>query len=229
MKILIIEDNLSIRNVLRMSFESESFAVDEAEDGEVGSYMAKINKYDLIILDIVLPKKNGNVVCREIRERGIQTPILMLTGKNDVLSKIELLNKGADDYVTKPFSYDELLARVKALIRRPPKIEDTILRVNHIKLNTETGEVSVRNKRVYLTRKEFSLLEFLMKKQNKVISRASIMEHVWNAESDPFSNTIETHILNLRRKLGDKNKHMINSVPGRGYKITEFKKRLEAK
>lgn len=220
MKILLIEDNLSVRNVLRMGLESQSFSVDEAENGEQGSYLARINKYDVIILDNVLPKKSGDQVCREIREAGSDTPIILLSGKSDVLTKIKLLKVGADDYMTKPFSFEELVVRIKVLLRRPQNIEDVVLKIAHIKLNIDTQEALYKDKKIYLTKKEFSLLELLMKNKERVLSRATIMEHVWDSNINPFSNTIESHIMNLRRKIGDRDKTIITSVPGRGYKIT---------
>jgi DNA-binding response OmpR family regulator len=220
MRILIAEDNISIRTVLRMSLEAESFAVDEAENGEEAIYLSRINEYDLIIMDIIMPKKSGLQACKEIRNDGNSTPILMLSTKNDVLSKIELLDSGADDYMTKPFSFDELKSRIKALLRRPEKIEDTILIHGDIKLNIQTQEVFVRDEKVYLTRKEFAMLELFLMNTDKVISRSKIMEHVWDTNADPFSNTIESHILNLRKKINDRKKEILRSVPGRGYKIT---------
>ncbi|HMP67216.1 MAG TPA: response regulator transcription factor [Candidatus Paceibacterota bacterium] len=219
MKILIIEDDISIRNVLRMSLEELSYTVDEAEDGERGSYFARINKYDLIILDNVLPKKLGKKVCEDIRNSGINTPILLLSAKNDVNSKVELLDSGADDYLTKPFSFAELKSRIKSLLRRPHKIEDVILKSRNIKLNSNTGEVFLKNKKIYLTRKEFSLLEFLMKNPNQILSRSKLIENIWDINADPFSNTIETHIGNLRAKFRDNNKKVIANIPGRGYKF----------
>jgi len=220
MKMLLVEDNISIRNVLRMSLEAQSFAVDEAPDGEVGSYLARTNEYDLIILDNVLPKKMGGHVCKEIRDEGITTPIIMLSAKSDTLDKVRILDLGADDYVTKPFSFEELLARMKAVLRRPSQIQDTVLHIESISLNCETQRVSKNNKNIYLTRKEFSLLEFLMKNKDKVISRAQIMEHVWDINANPFSNTIEAHVLSLRKKIGDTKKKIIQNVPGRGYRIS---------
>jgi len=221
MRILIIEDDSSIRNILRMSLEAESFTVDEAEDGEVGSYLARTNQYDLVILDNVLPKKQGKQVCKEIREAGKNMPVLMLSVKSEVLEKVDLLNSGVDDYMTKPFSFEELVARIHTLLRRPTKLEEAIIKVRSIQLDVEKREVRNKDRYLNLTRKEFSLLEILMKNKEKAISRGYIMEHVWDINADPFSNTIEAHILNLRRKIGDKNKNIIKSVPGRGYKITE--------
>lgn len=219
MKILIAEDNISIRNVLRMGLESKSYSVDEAENGEEAVYLSKINEYDLIILDIIMPKKLGSVACKEIRATGNSLPILILSTKNDVLNKIELLDIGADDYITKPFSFEELYARIKALLRRPKQIEDTILITKDIKLNTDTQEAFKGKRKIYLTRKEFAILELFMKNKNKVISRSKIMEHAWDTHADPFSNTIESHVLNLRKKIGDKDKTVISSISGRGYKM----------
>lgn len=217
MKLLIVEDNVSIRNILRMNLENQSFVVDEAEDGERGSYFARINKYDLIILDNILPKKMGKEVCNEIRKSGITSPILLLSAKDDVDSKVELLNCGADDYLTKPFSFAELNARIKSLLRRPQVIEDIILQSRGIELNTTTFEAFKNKKKIYLTRKEFMILEMLMKRTGKVISRGEMVEHVWDMNADPFSNTLEAHIRNLRKKLNDDRKNIIKNIPGRGY------------
>lgn len=219
MKILIIEDDISIRNVLRLSLESKGFAIDEAEDGETGSYLARTNLYDLILLDNVLPKKMGGHICKEIREIGNSTPIIALSGKQEVLSKVQMLNQGVDDYVTKPFSFEELIARINSVLRRPKGLKPNILRIRDLEINFNAQTVKKTNKEIYLTRKEFSLLEFLASNGNSVMSRGQILEHVWDMSIDPFSNTIETHIMNLRKKLKDSRKSLIASVPGRGYKF----------
>ncbi len=220
MRILIIEDEKEIINFLKPSLEAENFIVDAVEDGEAGSFVARTNDYDLIILDIGLPKKEGYQVCQEIREDGKKMPIIMLSVKSEVRTKVELLSIGADDYLTKPFSFEELLARIKALLRRPQKIEEAVLQLNDLSLDIASQIVQCGEKEIYLTRKEFALLEYLMKNQGKVLSRGMIMEHVWDMNADPFSNTIETHILNLRRKIERRNaKRLIHTVPGRGYKI----------
>lgn len=226
MKILIVEDDRSISDVLKMSLSSESFVVDVAHEGDAGSYMARVNKYDVIILDYILPNKNGLEVCKEVRENKITTPIIMLTSKNDVLTKIELLNSGADDYITKPFSFDELTARIKAVTRRPKQIEGDIFVVGNIEINKDNQEVTLSKKKIYMTRKEFLLLELLMKNQDKVVSRAKIIEYVWDNNANPFSNTIEAHIRNVRRKIKDSKRNLIESVAGRGYKINSTKTRV---
>jgi DNA-binding response OmpR family regulator len=219
MKILIIEDDMSVRNVLRLSLEAKGFVIDEAEDGEIGSYLARTNTYDIIILDNVLPKKMGGHICKEIREANIETPIIMLSSKAEVLTKVDLLNKGADDYVTKPFSFEELLARLSAITRRPKQLKVKKIFIKDIEIDL-TSQILIKSGReIYLTRKEFALLEFLVEQKNKVVSRGEILERVWEMSIDPFSNTIETHILNLRKKLKDSKKRLIVAVPGRGYRI----------
>lgn len=219
MKILIIEDDCSIRNVLRLSLETKGFVIDEAEDGETGSYLARTNFYDVILLDNVLPKKMGGHICKDIRDSGKATPIIILSGKQEVLTKINLLNIGADDYITKPFSFDELLARINAVLRRPSDLKHNVLKIKDLEVNFSAQTIKKNNKDIYLTRKEFSLLEFLTNHKNTVVSRGQILEHVWDMSIDPFSNTIETHIMNLRHKLKDTKRMLISSVPGRGYKF----------
>jgi len=221
MKILIIEDNISVRNVLRMGLKAENYIVDDVGDGERGSYFARINKYNLIILDNVLPKKMGKQVCKEIRDAGVTTPVLLLSAKTEVTSKIDLLNAGADDYMIKPFSFEELKSRIKALTRRPEIIKTSLVKINNLEIDLNNFELRKNNKKIYLTRKEFTLLNLLIENIGKVVSRGTIMEFVWDSNIDPFSNTIETHIRNLRQKIGDKKKRIIVNVPGRGYKINK--------
>jgi DNA-binding response OmpR family regulator len=221
MRILIIEDSKEITNFLKLSLEGEQFVVDVAEDGERGSFWARTNDYDLIILDNILPKKTGLEVCEEIRKSGKTMPIIVLSVRSETLTKIQLLNAGADDYLIKPFSFEELLARIRALLRRPKVIESEILQVDDLTLDTKKCLVKRGKKEeIYLTRKEFMLLEYLLKNSGSVLSRGMIMEHVWDMNVDPFSNTIESHILSLRRKIDSPGrKKLIHTVSGRGYKI----------
>jgi DNA-binding response OmpR family regulator len=219
MKILIVEDNSAVRNVLRMSLEAECFSVDETDNGDDGSFMARTNEYDLIILDNVLPGKMGKQICKEIREAGKTMPVLFLSMKSDVLDKITLLDTGADDYLTKPFSFEELLARIRALLRRPQALKETIITVGNLELHHDKHQVFLKGKELQLTRKEFSLLEHLMQNKGLVVSRGQLLEHVWDINANPFSNTIEAHILNIRRKIGDNKKRVIRNIPGRGYKM----------
>ena len=223
MKALIVEDDSSIRNVLRMGLTHKSFAVDEADNGETGSYLARVNNYDVIILDNVLPKKMAKEICTEIRSARVTTPIILLSGRSDVLTKIDLLRSGADDYITKPFSFEELLARISAVTRRPDTIVDAVFIIGNIKLNTHTHEITRNGRRLTLTRKEFAIVELLMRNESRIISRSMIMEHVWNNEVDVFSNTVESHILNIRRKLGDTRRKLIQNVPGKGYRVVRPK------
>lgn len=201
MRILVVEDDKQIRDFLKASLSAEAFAVDIAVDGEEGSRLARTNDYDLIVLDNGLPKKNGLEVCKEVRAAGKTVPILVLSVMSESDTKTELLNAGADDYLSKPFHLDELLARIRALLRRPAQIENEILQVDGIVLDTKQQVVTREGKEVHLTTKEFALLHYLMRNKGTVLSRAMILEHVWDMNADPFSNTIESHINSLRHKL----------------------------
>jgi len=222
MKILIIEDETEIRDFLQTSFESECFVVDTASDGESGWELLKVNSYDVVILDNILPKKSGESICRDMRAMGNTTPILILSVVSEVTAKVELLNNGGDDYLDKPFSFLELLARVHALARRPRKMEHEILTIGPLSLNPHAHVVTWNASAIKLTRKEFVLLEYLMRNAGNVLSRGMIMEHVWDMNADPFSNTIESHIVSLRKKIDTQsrfNQSIIKTVSGRGYKL----------
>lgn len=220
MRILIVEDEKDINNFIKVSLEAECFAVDSAEDGEAGSYLARTNDYDIIILDNMLPKKNGVEIIKEIRKEGKTVPVIMLSVRSETTTKVDLLNSGADDYLTKPFSFQELLARIRALLRRPKNIEKDIINIEDLTVDYVKHKVKRAKEEIYLTKKEFMLLEYLLRNKGTVLSRGMILEHVWDMNADPFSNTVESHILNLRKKidLPDKNK-LIHTIPGRGYKI----------
>lgn len=220
MRVLLIEDEKEIVNFLKPSLEAECFTVDVSFDGAKGSYLARTNDYDLIILDYILPKMDGKTVCEKIREDNKSVPIIMLTVKSEVEDKVALFNAGVDDYISKPFSFVELLARIRAILRRPQKIEEEILKIDDLILDIKGHTVKLGENEVYLTRKEFSLLAYLMKNKGNVVSRGMIMEHVWDMNADPFSNTIEAHILNLRRKIDiSDDRKFIHTIPGRGYKF----------
>jgi len=220
MRILLIEDEKEISGFLKPCLEAENFIVDLAQDGEKGSFLARTNDYDLIILDIGLPKKQGDQVCKEIRGNNKNVPIVVLTIKSEIVNKLNLFDKGADDYLTKPFSFEELLARIRAVLRRPHQTENEILTVGDLTLDVKRHLVKRGSKEIYLTRKEFTLLEYLIKNQGLALSRGMIMEHVWDINADPFSNTIEAHILKLRQKIDKGNQiKLIHTIPGRGYKI----------
>ena len=220
MRILLIEDNVHISDLVKLGLEAELFTVDTCSDGVSGSYQARTNEYDLIILDIGLPKRRGPEVCRDIRAAGKKTPIIMLSVESDILTKVELLSIGADDYMTKPFSFEELLARARALLRRPHTQVPEKLSVDDLVLDSHTQEVERGKKKIYLTKKEFSLLEYLMRQDGRIVTRGSLLEHVWDLDGNPFSNSIETHICNLRKKINlPRRPRLIENVPGRGYRL----------
>ena len=222
MKVLVIEDDVKIRNFIKDSLEAELFAVDTVGNGEDGSYLARTNDYDLIILDLMLPDTDGHTVCEEIRAEGKVMPILVLSAQSDTGHKTQLLNSGADDYLTKPFALAELTARVRALLRRPQPLVGDILTVGDIVLDTKKNTVVRDGTEITLSRKEFMLLRYLMQNEDTVLTRGMMLEHVWDMSVDIFSNTIEAHILSLRKKLNDTDKtnQLIQTVPGRGYKIS---------
>jgi DNA-binding response OmpR family regulator len=219
MRLLVIEDDIEIADFLKQSLEAEGFVIDVVYDGERGSYLARTNEYDFIILDYILPKKDGLAVCQEIREAGKKIPILVLSVRSEIPDKVKLLNFGVDDYLSKPFSLAELLARIRAISRRPNTLQTNPVTFADLKLDTQRQRVFKGDKEIYLTRKEFLLLEYFIKNAGNVLSRDMIMEHVWNSDGDPFSNTIEAHILNLRRKIDTGKRKLIHTIPGRGYKI----------
>lgn len=219
MRILIIEDDAMIQNSLATHLRAACFAVDTADTGDRGSVLARMNDYDLILLDYQLPNKDGKQILTEIRASGKTVPVLMLTVRFETGDKVEILNAGADDYLTKPFSMSELDARIRALLRRPKTITAEIITIGDMIIDSQKQTVRCGGKPIYLTRKEFGLLEYLARNEGYVISRGMIMEHVWDQDSDPFSNTIEAHILNLRKKLGRLGHQLIHTVPGRGYKV----------
>lgn len=220
MNLLIVEDDKETLESLVLSLRAEGFIVDTASDGETGTYKAKINDYDLIILDKGLPKKDGLEVCSNIRSAGKHMPVLILSVKSEIDTKTDLLNAGADDYMTKPFSFKELMARINALLRRPEKVEHTILWIGNLTVDIEARTVIRGNKEFHLTPKEFALLEYFLRNRGEVLSRQEILEHVWDINADPFTNTIETHIASLRRKLKSKGqREVIHTLSGMGYKI----------
>lgn len=223
MRLLLIEDDDLLRDSLKRHLSASGYIVDTADNGESGSYIARTNKYNLIILDNMLPHKNGDEVCRDLRQIGNMTPILILSVLTDPADKVKLLQSGADDYMTKPFVFSELIARIQTILRRPYNIMDQILTLDDLTINTSMQIVEKSGEKVYLTKKEYLLLECMAKKPGKVITRAEIYEDVWNNDADPFSNTIEAHIRNLRVKIDKGQRKYIHTVPGRGYKLDRNK------
>jgi DNA-binding response OmpR family regulator len=221
MRILIIEDEEKIANSLKSGLMQESYAVDVCFDGNEGYDMASYEEYDLIILDVMLPGLDGFEICKKLREEKNHTPILMLTARSEIDDKVKGLDTGADDYLSKPFAFDELLARIRALIRRPKKTIGTSLVVNDLVLNTATSEVKRGGKLISLSSKEFALLEYLMRHKGTIVKKDQIINHVWDYDSDVLPNSVEVYITHLRGKIDKpfKEKTLISTVRGFGYKI----------
>jgi len=220
MRLLVVEDETQVRDFLKISFEAECFAVDATGDGAEGLRLALINEYNVIILDYMLPNRTGLEICSELRAKGRTTPVLILSVNEETDIKAHIINAGADDYLTKPFSFIELHARIRALLRRSHVVNGPIYTAHDITLDSQSHTVTKGDKTINLTRKEFMLLECLMRHRGTVLSRGMLMEHVWDMNADPFSNTIESHILSLRKKLDiNVTKDVIKTVSGYGYKI----------
>lgn len=219
MRVLVVEDEKRIRDFLKENLKPDYYEIDLASDGQKGLELMRLNNYDLVILDNVLPKKTGLEVCIEARKAQVASPILVLSVLSDVKQKIALLEAGADDYLAKPFSFKELQARMNALLRRPTTLQQEVLQIGDIRLNMTTHEVTQGKREVSLTRKEFMLLRYFMKNAGLVLSRGMLIEHVWDMNADPFSNTIEAHIVSLRKKLGGPSQKIIQTISGRGYKF----------
>ena len=222
MRILVIEDEKKIASFIKRGLTEQNYIVDVAVDGEEGLYLAEINPYDLIVLDIMLPKKDGFAVCQTLRRNHIATPILMLTARDDLRDKVFGLDSGADDYLTKPFAFAEFLARVRVLLRRQGGNKSTTLRVADLELDQLTRQVYRSGKPVDLTPTEYALLEYLMLNQGQVVTRTMLSEHVWNQDFDSFSNVINVYVNYVRKKVdSDFDVKLIHSVRGAGYMIKE--------
>lgn len=225
MRVLVVEDEHKIANSIKKGLEQEAYAVDVAYDGKEGFELAQSGDFDVIILDRLLPGMDGIVLCRQLRKLHIHTPILILTAKKQVLDKVEGLNAGADDYLAKPFTFIELLARIKALTRRPRNAVATVLSIADLTVDTIMYEVKRAGKRIQLSTKEFALLEYLTRHQNKIITKDQIINSVWNYDANILPNTVEVYIGYLRSKI-DKSfdgPSLIHTVRGFGYKIGEEK------
>ena len=222
MRVLLIEDDVTITRLLKEGLEDEAYAVDIAHDGSEGYRTAAADDYDVIILDIMLPGMNGYEVCRALRNDGNKTPILMLTARDAKRDIVEGLDAGADDYLAKPFSFDVLLARIRALLRRPNEKLEEILQVGDLKLDPSSKKVTRASQEINLTAKEYGVLEYLMRNKGKVLSKEQIISHVWDFDADVLPNNVELFIMFLRRKIDKPFKSkLIHTVSGFGYKLEE--------
>ncbi len=222
MRILIVEDQEKLAKSIQKGLEQEGYAADYVLDGETALRRVEIGHkdYDLIVLDLMLPKKDGFEVCNTIRAHGILTPIIVLTARGAIDDKISALNGGADDYLVKPFLFSELLARINAILRRPDTYIPSELKIQDLVLNTATREVFRAGKKVQLTLKEFSVLEYLMRNMNRVVNREELVDHVWDFNYDGFSNVVDVHIKNLRNKIDtDAHEKILETVRGVGYRV----------
>jgi heavy metal response regulator len=222
MRILVVEDEKKVGSFIKKGLEEEHYAVDIAYDGEEGLTLAQINEYDLILLDIMLPKLDGMEVLRQIRRNGSNVPILMLTARDSVEDIISGLDGGSDDYLTKPFSFDELVARVRALLRRRAKEKTDLLMVGDLSLSTSTHRVKRGGREIELTAKEYALLEYFMRNPNRVLTRVLITEHVWDYHFDPSTNVIDVYVNYLRKKIDQGfEKKLIHTIRGSGYMMKD--------
>lgn len=216
MRILIVEDEHRIAGNIKLGLEQENYAADVVYDGTEGFDLAASGDYDVIILDIMLPGKSGLDICRDLRREKIHTPILLLTARSQLQDKVSGLDSGADDYLTKPFAFEELLARIRALIRRPRQALSAVLKFKDLILEPQNYLVKESNKPLKLSKKEFAILEYLMRNQGKILTKEQIITHVWDYDADVLPNTVEANIKNLRRKVGE---NLITTVRGFGYKL----------
>ncbi len=222
MRILVVEDEKKVASFIKKGLEEEHYAVDIAYDGEEGLALAEINEYDLILLDIMLPKLDGMEVLRRIRGNGSSVPILMLTAKDSVEDIVSGLDSGSDDYLTKPFSFAELVARVRALLRRKTKEKTDLLTIGDLSLSTSTHRVKRGGREIELTAKEYALLEYFMRNPNRILTRTLITEHVWDYHFDPSTNVIDVYVNYLRKKIDQGfEKKLIHTIRGSGYMIKD--------
>lgn len=222
MRILLVEDEYKIANSIKKGLEQENFVVDMAFDGAAGYDFASTEEYDAIVLDRLLPIMDGIEICKKLRGAKIHTPILMLTARGEVHERVEGLNSGADDYLPKPFAFTELLARLRALIRRPRMSVGSLLQVNNLTLDTVSFEVKRGTNPIALSNKEFSLLEYLMRHKGTIIKKEQIISHVWNYDADVLPNSVEVYITHLRNKIDkpfNEQESLIKTIRGFGYKI----------
>ena len=222
MKILIVEDEKKVASFIKRGLEEELFHVDTASNGKEGLELVLHGEYDLIISDIMMPQMNGIQMVKELRNNNVETPVLLLTIKDSTKDKVEGLDSGADDYLTKPFAFEELIARVRALLRRKEAQKSNVLTIDNLKMDLVAHKVLRDNKEIVLTPREYSILEYLLRNKNKIVSRTKLIEHVYDFHFDSGTNVVDVFINKLRSKIDqDPNKQLINTVRGIGYIIKE--------
>lgn len=219
MKILVVEDEPKLHEALVEGLRQRGNTIDSAFDGLQAERLARLNDYDAVILDIMLPGQDGLTVCQHLREAHVLTPILFLTAKDAIADRVSGLDQGGDDYLIKPFSFDELLARLRALTRRPPLTSTDILKLDELELDTRSQKVRVGGKDISLTLREYGVLEYLLRHSGEAISREDILSHVWDQFYDSFSNVVDVHLKNLRKKLPPAYAKRIHTVWGKGYRL----------
>ncbi len=220
MRVLVVEDDAQVASFIRRALREEGYAADLASNGEEAFFQAQTGDYDIIILDLVLPKRPGMDVLRQLREDGVAVPILVITAKGDISDRVAGLDGGADDYLVKPFRSEELLARVRALLRRRGDLIPTFLRVGDLELDSLRRKVSRGSREIELSNREYAVLEYLMRNPGRVVTRTMLAEHVWEQDFDPLSNVIDVHIARLRRKIDDgEAAKLLHTVRGQGYRI----------
>lgn len=220
MRVLVVEDSRRLAGIIKRGLLEEGYAVDNAYDGEEAEYMAETTPFDIVILDIMLPKKDGLAVCRDLRAKAVNTPILMLTAKDSVEDRVTGLDCGADDYLVKPFAFSELLARIRALLRREVLPKTQKFQVGDLSLDPQSREVWRDGSRLELTAKEYAILEYFMRRPNAVVTRTMLGESVWDYEFDGLSNVIDVYVRRIRQKIDrDGQASLIQTVRGAGYRL----------
>jgi DNA-binding response OmpR family regulator len=222
LRILLIEDEQDLSSIIKKGLEEEGYVVDAAFDGEEGQYMAENYPVDAVILDIMLPKKDGLAILASMRKKGIKTPVIMLTARDAIVDKIKGLDTGADDYLTKPFAFDELLARLRSLLRRKGEAKEAVIRVADLEINTASHEVRRAGRAIALSAREYALLEYLAYRKGAVATRTEIVEHIYSEDAEMDSNVVDVYINYLRNKIDkDFGTRLIHTVRGAGYVLKE--------
>jgi len=219
MRLLVVEDEPKLNAGLVRGLQRLGYAVDSASDGVQGESLARVNGYDAIVLDVMMPLRDGFAVCRNLRDAGIHTPVIFLTAKDAVHERVEGLDLGADDYLTKPFSFDELAARIRTVLRRPKASVNDVLAMGDLRLDTRSQILSVRDKRIPVTLREYGLMEYFLRNRGAVVTQQDILDHVWDRFHDSFSNVVNVHVKNLRKKLPTAYAKRIETVWGKGYRL----------